>query len=219
MPQYWLDGRGHNQAEPGLSILSVESRDENPGALRDPTFVPHGRPHPCADTAGAGGSAECPDQVSVDEAAIQGPQGGGGSLPAVALTTTVAGWEMPRGSDGALGERLSQAGRATAPPGPWTKAAPDERAGASLPRGALHGLDSSRTDMEPCGPAPREGDRGGEVGRAPIQLRVSLPAVPTAQLTNSGNVCYVNAVAQALAWLGACSERPKECYGRAAMAL
>ena len=134
MPRYWLDGRGLNQAEPGLSILSVESRDANPGALRDPAFVPHGRPHPCADTAGDGGSAECPDQVSVDEAAIQGAQGGGGSLPAVALATTVAGWKMPRGSDGALGERLSQAGRATTPPGPWTKAAPDERAGASLSR-------------------------------------------------------------------------------------
>ena len=163
VPRYWLDGRGLNQAEPGLSILSVESRDENPGALRDPAFVPHGRPHPCADTAGDGGSAECPDQVSVDEAAIQRPQGGGGSLPAVSLATTVAGWEMPRGSDGALRERLSQAGRATAPPGPWTKATPDERAGAGLPLGALHGLDSSRTDMEPCGPATREGDRGGEV--------------------------------------------------------
>ena len=46
-----------------------------------------------------------------------------------------------------------------------------------------------------------------------------LHTAPTAQLTNSGNVCYVNAVAQALAWLGACSERPRDCYGRAAVAL
>ena len=216
---YWLDGRGFHQAQPCLSILSMESRDEDPGALRDPAFVPHGSPHPCADTAGDGGSAECPDQVSVDEAAVQGPQRGGGPLPAVALPATVTGGEVPRCSDGTLGVRLSQAGRAAAPPGPWTEAAPDEGAGASVPRGALHGLDSTRPDVEPRSPQHREGDRGGEVGRAPITLRVSLPAVPTAQLTNSGNVCYVNAVAQALAWLGACSERPKDCYGRAAMAL
>ena len=96
-----------------------------------------------------------------------------------------------------------------------------------IPCGSVYGLDGTRADLESqqpvCGQAcgqVQPGGRRAEVGGAQLVLRATgFPATPVTLVGNSGNICYLNAVAQAIAWLGACADRPKDCYGKAAVAL
>ena len=214
-----VDGRGQHPLEPGLPVPPMESRNPGPGKERPPAAHSHECPEPHADSAGDDRAAECPDQVSVDEAAGQGSQGRGGSLPSVALSATEPSREMPLHPDGLVGMRMPQAGGSPSAPGSGTETAAHEGAGAGLSGSSLHGLDSTRSQLEPPA-AQRQVGREGPVGGEGVILRLSPPpTLPQSVLCNSGNICYLNAVAMMLAWIGACSNRPRHCYGKAVAAL
>ena len=84
------------------------------------------------------------------------------------------------------------------------------RAGGPLPQALLHGLDgeAQSAGAEEVHPAPHDTRDGRTVNQAARRVTCQLahpsPQVPQARLQNPHSLCYMNSVAQSLAWRDGC---------------
>ena len=101
---------------------------------------------------------------------------------------------------------------------------PGNGAGEGLLGGPLHGVagPAKLVDATDAQASAGAGRRGQGPLRAPALVHVcrgALPALPVAQLQNPHQICYVNAVAQALCWLALLTGDAHACGGKASAAI
>ena len=206
-------GRFHS-SQPGLGLPQLGFGTEVPGPSRDGSACPLGGSETDRLADSALSERRCPQELqdSAQDVAEGPVQGGGSSLHGLHRPTGRVQQDLLRCP--ACPERTGhhEADRRTHPAGTGAGVAANQTA-----EGVLHGdvlLRLGRTGE------PLEEQRG--LGRPAVAAQevVQLGGtgaslmLPICKLQNRTNLCYCNAVCQAMYWLGEMSTAASACYGR-----
>ena len=206
-----------------MELPRLESGTDAAGAVGKTAIVPSDGVAASADIDRLLRHPQCPDTLQGDAGPGRGAHQPGGSVHAIPVLEERGHSALPPSPRGPGRKRKPEALGGS----PQTRARPAVTVvpgvGGSLSQGLLHGLDGA-----PQGEGAEEAiaapdDDGRTVNQAvrgvTCQVAHPLPQVPQATLQNPHSLCYMNSVAQSIAWQGQLSSAPLLCYGQASFAL
>ena len=177
------------------------------------------------DAAGLQCLPQCPHPLQGDSRTGGGAHQPGGPVHAIPVASERGHSPMSSSPRRTGWKRVPEA-LGNTPPARKRPAIPTvSGAGRPLPQALLHGLDGAAQSAgaEEALAAPNDaGDRrtvNQAARRVICQLECPSPQTPQAKLQNPHSLCYINSVAQSLAWQGRMSSAPLLCYGQAHIAL
>ena len=220
-----LDGPGLNSADSRLALPRLESGTDAAGAIGAPAIVPPDCPAASTDASGLQCLSQRPHPLQGDSRTGGGAHQPGGPVHAVPFTSERGHSPLSSSPRRPGWKRVPEALRntPTARKRPAISTMPG--AGGPLPQALLHGLDgeTQSAGAEEIHPAPHGAGDGRAVNQAACRVTCQVshqpPQVPQAKLQNPHSLCYMNSIAQSLAWQGRLSSDPLLCYGQANFAL
>ena len=213
---------GSHGPEPRVALPAMEPRNEASGALFQGALEAPGCSSASGDADDKGGLSKHHHQIQGRAQARGRSRGGSGTLHAFFKPAKRVSSSVPCGASGSRQQCQHEVRSTSAEAGARGPICSGQGSRGELPPAELHRLAAPLASMAEAdlSASRAASDATAEAPSWLTYLRFPDSCqLPAAKLANPHSVCYINATAQALQWLGQLTPHPLLCYGSALRAL